>query len=54
MRGRPEADIDSINALGWMDSEAYLALANPSLRTKVLEPLRARGIEPSCALPSGV
>ena len=54
IRGRPEADIDSIHALGWMDSEAYLALAKRSLRTKVLEPLRARGLEPICEVPSGV
>lgn len=54
IRGRPEADIDSIHALGWMDSEAYLALAKHSLRTKVLEPLCARGIEPICDVPLGV
>ncbi|HET9932751.1 MAG TPA: ferritin-like domain-containing protein [Polyangiaceae bacterium] len=54
IRGRPESDLDSIHALGWMDSEAYLALAKRSLRAKVLEPLRARGIDPVCNLPPGV
>jgi hypothetical protein len=45
--GRPEANIDDIHALGWMESEAYLALARHSLQTRVLEPLRARGIDPT-------
>ena len=45
---------DDIHALGWMDSEAYLALAKKSLRSKVVEPLRARGIDPVCRLPDGV
>jgi hypothetical protein len=54
IHGRKELDRDDIHALGWMDSEAYLALAKRSLRTKVLEPLRARGIDPVCSLPDGV
>jgi hypothetical protein len=54
IHGRKEVDREDIHALGWMDSEAYLALARRSLRTKVLTPLRARGIEPECALPDGV
>ncbi len=35
-----------INALGWMEGEAYLKLARASLRSKVLEPLARRGIRP--------
>jgi hypothetical protein len=54
IHGRKEVDVDDIHALGWMDSEAYLALAKRSLRAKVLEPLRARGIDPECSLPDGV
>jgi hypothetical protein len=54
IHGRKELDVDDIHALGWMDSEAYLALAKRSLRAKVLEPLRARGIDPECSLPDGV
>ncbi len=34
------------DALGWMESQSYLALARKSLQTAVLEPLRKRGIEP--------
>lgn len=54
IHGCKEVDLDGIHALGWMDSEAYLALAKRSLRRKVLEPLRARGIDPVCTLPDGV
>lgn len=51
---RPEANRDEVHALGWMESAAYLTLARRSLRTRVLEPLRARGIEPRCTVPDGV
>ena len=54
LHGRPEVAIDEIHALGWMDTDAYMALAKKSLRTRVLEPLRARGIDPVCTLPDGV
>jgi hypothetical protein len=43
---RPHSPLDA-DALGWMESESYLALARRSLETHVLEPLRARGIDPS-------
>jgi hypothetical protein len=46
--GRPEANVDDIHALGWMETDAYLALARRSLQSRVLEPLRARGIDPPC------
>ena len=32
------------DALGWMQSDAYLMLAKRSMETRVREPLRARGI----------
>ncbi len=35
-------------ALGWMESQSYLELAQRSLQTHVLEPLRERGIDPGC------
>jgi hypothetical protein len=35
-----------VNDLGWMETGAYLELAHRSLRTKVVEPLRRRGIDP--------
>jgi hypothetical protein len=52
IHGRLEANRDDIHALGWMQSDAYLALARRSLLGKVVEPLRARGIDPACALPT--
>ncbi|XYI02396.1 hypothetical protein ACMHYB_22625 [Sorangium sp. So ce1128] len=54
IHGSPEVARDDVHALGWMDSEAYLALAKRSLRRKVLAPLRAHGIDPPCALLHGV
>jgi len=44
---RPKAKDSSVHALGWMQSEAYLALARHSMGTKVLAPLRERGIVPA-------
>lgn len=51
IRANPEANVDDINALGWMETDAYLALARKSLQTRVLNPLRARGIDPICENP---
>jgi len=48
IRGRPTASVDDLNTLGWMETEAYMALARRSLETRVLAPLRARGIDPVC------
>lgn len=42
---RPESPLDT-QSIGWMESTSYLALAHRALRTHVLEPLRARGIDP--------
>jgi hypothetical protein len=47
VRACPEASVDEVNALGWMETDAYLALARRSLATKVLAPLRSRGIDPA-------
>jgi hypothetical protein len=44
IRARPRADESSAHDLGWMQTDAYLALAAASLQTHVLEPLRARGV----------
>jgi hypothetical protein len=49
VRARPESDTDAMHALGWMETDAYLALARHSLETRVLEPLRKRGIDPIVA-----
>lgn len=43
LRARPPADSEA-HALAWMQSDAYLALAERSLISQVLEPLRARGL----------
>ena len=51
IKGRPHANVDDIHALGWMETDAYMELARRSLRTRVLEPLRARGIDPVCHRP---
>jgi hypothetical protein len=51
LRGRPTASVDDLNTLGWMETEAYMALARKSLDTRVLAPLRARGIDPVCERP---
>ena len=41
---RPRAAANEANALGWMETDAYLALAARSLERKVIAPLHARGI----------
>jgi hypothetical protein len=43
LRRRPKAP-PRIHALGWMQTDAYLTLAEASLRREVVEPLRARSI----------
>ncbi|CAN5139745.1 hypothetical protein BH09MYX1_BH09MYX1_05460 [soil metagenome] len=43
---RPIGTQDDIHALGWMETDAYMKLARHSLETRVLRPLRARGIDP--------
>jgi hypothetical protein len=45
LRARPHAEEDPTD-LGWMQTGAYLALAERSLSRCVLEPLQARGINP--------
>lgn len=47
IRARPPTPSHAINALGWMQSEAYLELAQRSMVTHVVEPLRRRGIAPA-------
>ena len=41
---RPRGPDSSVHALGWMQTDAYLRLAEHSMRTRVVEPLNARGI----------
>ncbi|MEQ1505713.1 MAG: hypothetical protein ABMB14_25995, partial [Myxococcota bacterium] len=44
IRARPPASPEHLADLGWMQSDAYLALAEASLERHVRAPLRARGI----------
>lgn len=44
IRQRPRGPASTVHALGWMQTDAYLALAQRSMQTKVLAPLAARGI----------
>lgn len=44
IRARPPSPVSEANALGWMQTEAYLKLAVKSLESRVLKPLRDRGI----------
>ena len=44
IKRRPKAPKSAVHALGWMETDAYLALASRSLRKVVLDPLLARGI----------
>jgi len=46
---RPIGSADDVHALGWMETQPYLDLARRSLETRVLAPLRARGIDPQSA-----
>lgn len=53
LRKRPAAQSTEGNPLGWMGSEAYLALAYRSLESKVRAPLRLRGIPLAPRGPDG-
>jgi hypothetical protein len=44
IRARPKADESQAGDLGWMQTDAYLALAQASLQSHVIAPLRARQI----------
>lgn len=44
IRKRPCGPESSVHALGWMQTDAYLALAERSMQSKVIAPLRARGV----------
>jgi len=44
IRRRPRAPSSHMHALGWMQTDHYLALADRSMRSKVIAPLVARGI----------
>jgi hypothetical protein len=44
IRKRPPRKAGPGDALAWMESAPYLALAEKSMREKVVEPLRSRGI----------
>jgi hypothetical protein len=46
---RPRADVSEGHALGWLGSQEYLRLAERAMRTRVVEPFGARGIEVSGA-----
>jgi hypothetical protein len=41
---RPRGPDGAVHALGWMQTDAYLALAERSLESRVVAPLRERGI----------
>jgi hypothetical protein len=45
IKRRPRGPDSAVHALGWMQTDAYLALAQRSMRSKVIDPLLARGIE---------
>jgi hypothetical protein len=44
IRARPRGPASTVHALGWMQTDAYLDLARRSMRSKVIDPLLARGI----------
>ncbi len=44
IRARPKQKAMDVHSLGWMESEAYLTLAQESLEKRVLGPLRERNI----------
>lgn len=50
LRERPVTQDSEVHALGWMETGAYLALAERSLESKVLVPLREHGIDIDRAL----
>lgn len=49
IRTTPRAPPTHARMLGWMETKPYLALAERSLRTRVVEPLQARGFTVSTA-----
>lgn len=49
---RPRRSASDGDALAWLESDAYLALAARSMDAKVLQPLRARGL-PLASFPQG-
>jgi hypothetical protein len=51
----PRSPVSDGHALGWLGSDSYLAIAGRSLRTRVVDPFAARGIDVSAAagLPGG-
>ena len=51
LRKRPQGADSEVHALGWMQTAPYLELARRSMETRVVAPLRARGIEVSGAEP---
>jgi hypothetical protein len=53
IRARPRRTASEGDALAWLESDAYLALAARSMDDKVLSPLRARGL-PIASFPRGV
>jgi len=44
IRARPTGGNLPIGDMGWMDNDAYVALAERSLQKLVIRPLRERGI----------
>ncbi|MCO4748326.1 MAG: hypothetical protein KC912_26260 [Proteobacteria bacterium] len=44
IRARPAAETAHVHDLGWMQTDAYLELAQRSLERQVIRPLQARGI----------
>jgi hypothetical protein len=44
IKRRPPARDSTVHALGWMQTDAYLKLAEHSLEAQVVAPLRARGL----------
>lgn len=46
---RPPSPVSDGHPLGWLGSEAYLAIAGRSLRTRVVAPFATRGIDVSAA-----
>ena len=51
IRKRPARNENAGDALAWMESGAYLALARKAMDEKVLAPLRERGIDPTVVEP---
>jgi hypothetical protein len=56
IRKRPKGPKSAVHSLGWMETDAYLELAERSLERNVLRPLRARGlpVRSTAGAPAGV